>query len=156
MTFSCPLQPTMYVQRALSDSWAIASILRTPLDATAASQAPPPEFPSVLSFLSENTLFLTAWASSELRLMGTQVSARLEKILALESAEDAATAAVSLSDTPNGEAYGLDLETKCGELLQLVGEAGKRMPAAEYRTSVGELLAAHGATAFANCSRTAS
>ncbi len=54
-------------------------------DSITASQAPPPEFPSALSLLSGNTFFVKAWASSELRLMGTQVGGRLEKILALES-----------------------------------------------------------------------
>ncbi len=63
-----------------------------------------------------------------------------KKLLALENAEDAATAAVSLLDTPNGEAHGLDLETECGELLQLVGEAGSGCRQLNTAPLVGSFL----------------
>lgn len=70
-------------------------------------------FPSALAMLSTNTVFFTAWASSELRLASIQVNRRLEKIVCVNNAQEL--------DEIEGA---LDVEAECGELLQNIGDAG--------------------------------
>lgn len=86
----------------------------------------PADTPSVLSLLSENAVFFNPWASSELRLAETRVSAQLEKVLA---SRNEVGATVPAPPPPplgmaNGDTPTYDIEADCSELLQLVGEAG--------------------------------